>query len=76
MALKPSDPWYMPPPAGGMATPASQEERRRYSRALRLSMFAAGRGSRDAAYRAYCLEHWQEYLDGLIAPPTGSRPHA
>lgn len=76
MALKKTDPWYMHPPAGGLATPEHEEERRRYARALRLSLFAIGRGSRDAAYRQMCLDNWRDYLDGRIDPPTGSKPRS
>lgn len=53
-----------------VALKPSEEQRRRYARALRLSQFVAGRGSRDADYRARCLENWQMYLDRGLVPPT------
>jgi hypothetical protein len=66
MALRPSDPWYTPPPAGGLSAPEDAAQRLRHQRALRLSQFAAGRGSRDAAYRQRCLDNWRAYIDGEI----------
>lgn len=83
MPLDPKQPWYMTPPRQG-----DREQLLRYQRALRLStmqreneVFQANadhdltrRRNDMIKYRKYCIEHWQEYLDGKVAPYTGRRP--
>lgn len=77
MALKTTDPWYVPLPDS-----RSDPENRRYRRALALSemrrfvetMRDRPRYADAVAYRQHCLDNWQDYLDGKIDPPTGRKP--
>lgn len=69
MASSRNDPWHVPIP-DSRSDPANK----RYVRSLRLSdfkrqvaMFATKKHWQSRlAYRRYCLEHWQDYLDGAI----------
>jgi len=85
VALKKTDPWYVPLPDSR----SDLEANRRYARAVRLSEMREyiarvermdGRTQAHyadgVAYRRGCLERWQDYLDGKIESPTGRRMKA
>lgn len=81
MAVKKSDPWYVPLP-DSRSDPAmlrynrakALSEMRRYLEIYERNPDAAKNRADTIEYRRYCLSNWQLYLDGGIDPPTGRKP--
>ena len=75
-----TEPWKAAAPLPDSRS--DQPGNRRYKRAVALSDMArklAGRLATVPRYAAsvqhwrFCIEHWEDYLDGKIDPPTGRK---